>query len=562
MERFVKFSILMLLPVILFIAAASYLSKDYLIDQAERFVIHKLEQALHANIKASSVSYIPGQGILLEKAAIYTQKPEEPIMFVKKILLTIDIQRLIKNKQFLATIYIEGMKKGPVEGYGRITLESPKAGGILNIFRNCVVETARVSDLTLSVGDETVSNASGDIYFKKNSVIAPDIRFLFNNEPHILSSALDNLNKIPSLRLTVRGKKMHANIAVVRSPDMVNISRCELQLLTSHVELAGQITNLNDPALLIYGEAGIAPSDIRRLIKRFAAGGKPPYKYLHYFDGYTHSKFYFRGKPGDIRTWDLSLKSRAKEILAGPFHIPDVSSDMTMARGILAVESFSARPYGGIVTGGGKLDLAEKTLPYDLHISARKININEVIRDSSFKFKTLSGDLNAGILLEGNGPDRNKIHGAGRIEVMNGNLGPMPVLSPYLGNLYGFMRVAIKEIAPAVISGGSMDFTVKDTKIATDNLVLVGNMLNVYAKGYVDFDTNLNLQAENELKESDGNESWSRGLVEFVASFGRSISTAYLTGTLSKPVWRFEYFNGPKDSLSGKIETTLKGILK
>jgi hypothetical protein len=71
-----------------------------------------------------------------------------------------------------------------------------------------------------------------------------------------------------------------------------------------------------------------------------------------------------------------------------------------------------------------------------------------------------------------------------------------------LGNVYGFLRNAMPQIKTVEISGGRCDFMIKNRKVATENLVLTGDILNIYAKGYIDFGKALNFVVENEVKQS------------------------------------------------------------
>jgi hypothetical protein len=104
---------------------------------------------------------------------------------------------------------------------------------------------------------------------------------------------------------------------------------------------------------------------------------------------------------------------------------------------------------------------------------------------------------------------------------------------------------------------------IKNRKVATENLVLTGDILNIYAKGYIDFGKALNFVVENEVKQSqDQPDSLQNSIIQVMASFGKMIGKAYLTGTLSKPSWKFEYFSQLQNSLGGQISNALKDIFE
>ena len=125
------------------------------------------------------------------------------------------------------------------------------------------------------------------------------------------------------------------------------------------------------------------------------------------------------------------------------------------------------------------------------------------------------------------------------------------------------MRGAIPGLRGVEISGGACDFIIKDRKIMTDNLLLWGNTLNIKARGYIDFDKNLNFDVENELKEMSGTEKdWQKAITGIIAGVGKFMGEARLTGTLSKPKWEFKYFNRFEDALGGKLKEVFKDIFE
>ena len=170
---------------------------------------------------------------------------------------------------------------------------------------------------------------------------------------------------------------------------------------------------------------------------------------------------------------------------------------------------------------------------------------------------------NSELFLKGYGEDTGTITGRGNISISQANLGPMPILSPLLGNIYGVIRYILPGLDSIEISSGSCDFVIENRKIITDNLLLWGDILNIKARGYIDFDKNLNFEVENEFKEiPEQAGDWQKAIVEIVAGFGKFIGRAHLTGTLSKPKWKFEYFSSFKDSIGGKITDVLKDIFE
>ena len=101
----------------------------------------------------------------------------------------------------------------------------------------------------------------------------------------------------------------------------------------------------------------------------------------------------------------------------------------------------------------------------------------------------------------------------------------------------------------------------------TDNLVLWGEALSVHARGYIDFDRNLDFDVENKLIEpekAEGEEEegddWRSRIQEIIVGVGKMMSKARLTGTLQKPKWKFQYGGGVGDILKGGLGKTIKDL--
>ena len=140
----------------------------------------------------------------------------------------------------------------------------------------------------------------------------------------------------------------------------------------------------------------------------------------------------------------------------------------------------------------------------------------------------------------------------------------MPLLTPLLGSLYGYFQSSMPGLKSVDITKGKCDFVVKKRKIKTNNLVLWGDVVSINAKGYIDFDTNLNFEVENEFVEPDPTKpgDWQTDLQELISTVGKFVSKAYLTGTLENPKWKFQYGGGMEDFLKGGLNNLLKGVFQ
>ena len=278
-------------------------------------------------------------------------------------------------------------------------------------------------------------------------------------------------------------------------------------------------------------------------------------------DGTLANEIYFKGRINEPAGWELGLKVSSPMLKVWDYHFKDLSFNLKLDNNVIAIPLLTAYPYNGVLNSSFKMDLSGEGAPYSMDFRLKGINVNGLAQDSELKNKNIYGKLDSELFLKGYGGGM--ITGGGSISISEANLGPMPILSPLLGNIYGIIRYMLPGLKSIEISSGSCDFVIENRKIITDNLLLWGDILNIKARGYIDFDKNLNFDVENEFKEiSEEIADWRKTIVEMVAGFGKFIGRARLVGTLSKPKWKFEYFSSFKNVIGGKINDVLKDIFE
>jgi hypothetical protein len=132
------------------------------------------------------------------------------------------------------------------------------------------------------------------------------------------------------------------------------------------------------------------------------------------------------------------------------------------------------------------------------------------------------------------------------VEILDADLGPMPLLTPLLGDIYSILRDTM--IAPenrVNISQAYGEFTIKNRRISTHNALLWGNNIAIYGDGHMDFDGTIDFTLENKFTQSPIQQvgNWQTTLRDTIIRFGKALGKARLKGTLQKPEWKFDYFD-------------------
>jgi len=526
----------------------------------ESFAIEKLELALNKEIEIEKISYVPTQGLILENVAMYDAAgPESSTIRIKKLAFKVDFPKLFATRCLILQAKIDTLKKTDIIASGLLTIESNKCKNIRKPYEDFSLRKINLSGFDISTPFANIEKLTGDIFLGEDRLSSPKLKFDYHKKPHEISFSLKNTRETPELDISLSGSNISGTGSLTLFKDSLKIHSLKVKFFDSSLKGSGQISELDKiPLLALDASLGLELKNLCYINDTL----KETCDSLQ-VEGYVNSAISFRGYPDDPKTWNIDLKGGLAHLKIFNYNLTDISLTATMDKGIIVVPLLSSYLYKGIFQAAFQMDISGRRVPYGINAKLNKLHVHELAQDSDLRNKNIYGLLSAELKLRGYGTDTNTITGNGFINISDANLGPMPLLAPLLGNLYGFMRNKLPGLRSVEISGGSCEFIIRDEQIITDNLWLWGDVLNIYAKGYIDFDKNLNFEVENEFNESEEEaEGWQASLVTIMADFGKFIGKAYLTGTLSKPKWKFEYFSKLQDALQSNVGNFLKGIFQ
>jgi hypothetical protein len=216
--------------------------------------------------------------------------------------------------------------------------------------------------------------------------------------------------------------------------------------------------------------------------------------------------------------------------------------------------------YDGDITSEFILDLEDPQLPYRCQFNLKNSNFGHLYMDMNKRAKDIHGVLNASGTCEGYAANSYSMTGIGNIDIQNANLGPMPFLSPLLGDLYTSLQSIFAPGQIINIGAATVDFAIKGRKVLTNNLTFWGKDIYIVSKGNVGFDGTLDFSFQNMFRDPDSedHEQWQNLLRTGIIQLGKVISKARLRGTLSEPKWEFEYTVG--NAIVDNIKKFFKGI--
>ena len=557
-----KFIIIVLVIMILLISAV-LIGRTYILKGVKSLIIQKVEESGHA-IEIRSLTYTPNNGIGLGGVTLYKDSSKnEKILYIPRAYVKFPILKLITQRIASPSIYLHNIDIQNIILSGSFGF-TIKLNGNMKTLKGILssLKEVWVSDLAVKNQYIGAGSVSGLIDISNDLITTSNATFTINDIPSSLSLRIDNPSGNLSCNVTVESENIKLTLNASKENDIYKISEIKGAFFNSSINLTGEIGGKNVSDISLYGKAKTDLKDAINFtqgdLKETITSLKP--------EGLINSSVYFNGNLKDFSSYEMGIKSEATHIKVQKFIINNVYMDLRGNSGLFAIPVMSASIYNGSFAAEAKIDTSNKALPYNFSFELKGFDIGDFVNKANFDIKNIRGLVSLGANIKGDAKDSNTAIGSGRIIISNANLGPMPLFSPLVGNIYGFIQYKLPEVKRVDITDGSCDLLIRNRKISTDNLILYSKVMSINARGYMDFDTNLNFEVSNELLEPKGGikeeNDLQRSLQDLMMGFGKMISKAYLTGTLKNPKWKFEYLGGLKGAVGGGLDKLLKGLFE
>lgn len=189
----------------------------------------------------------------------------------------------------------------------------------------------------------------------------------------------------------------------------------------------------------------------------------------------------------------------------------------------LQISDLNATLFSGSVTGSADISLAHNDPHYTAKVAVEKMDFPS-LTNLYFKYQTSRGELSGNFDFGGLGPEKEALHGAGTIEVRNGNVFAIPIFGPLSELLNKIFTGAGYSVAHEAIA----PFTIREGVIHTDKLKVAGKLFSMIGHGDIDF-VNNNLDFDIRIG-GNGPGALLTPLYQLFEYHG--------SGSLTKPIWR------------------------
>lgn len=276
----------------------------------------------------------------------------------------------------------------------------------------------------------------------------------------------------------------------------------------------------------------IEPAALLRAIGPKTARALSPYRFHRPPTARVNGRIPTRGEDADARF----------EIRGGPFSywrfsVPEIAGHVHWSRNALAITNLAATFYNGQLRGELFLDDLEG--PGDrfrFRANVAGADLAAFMTDVVSRTNRSKGLVNCNLTITSAKTDDWKSwQGFGDISLRDGQLWDVPLFG-YFSHL---LNVFYPGLGSTRASSGRATFTLRDSVITSDDLVIHEPSARLKYRGHVDFDGNVNARVEAELLR----DTWLLGRLFSLALWPVTKLFEYnVTGTLAKPKTEPKYF--------------------
>jgi hypothetical protein len=312
---------------------------------------------------------------------------------------------------------------------------------------------------------------------------------------------------------------------VNKTDNVLDISSLKLSAKDSRLDGTGQY-DLATAAFHLNAGGDINIADLKEWVPQQAVFEKPID-----LNGLCHIQFDAAGPAKSWTSWKVNSNITSKALHIKGFAIKDITLNYTQTAGQGLINFLNFKAYNGAGTVKGRVDLNSKGPRYSVTGEIKDLDLNLLKSDiPDMKDKTFYGKLSIQAAAEGTGADTKSISGQSQVVVTDGNIWEFNPLKG-LGNFIFMPRFDTLSFSHA-----TGDFTIKDGWMATENLDLMGDDVELLVKGKIGFDGTLDLVAVTQVPTTGPGQS---PIGEAVNTAG-GMTAISITGSIEKPQYKLQ----------------------
>lgn len=530
------FKIIFLLIVLISIAGVISYSvyKDDLREEIRLRLQEKLSLATGYPISIGSVKYVPFQSISLDHVTVYS--PEAPGIIIAdtdNIIITIDMLTAVEDKQLNMTITTNGIHSGDILSRGVVRTISKKSDTFEGVFDPSLIYSVSIMDGLVSIKNFMIRDVDGILDLDNLTIPKGKLSFTYKGTKYLAD--FQKMETQSGYNVSLHSDILGLTTEIVKNENRLIVDNLEGMYRTLHFDLEGEIVDLTSPDVTSsfngtleteLGTFPLLPGKIGKVARDLDLQGK------------VSANIFFKTTGTSLEKIEASSTIQAKDIFLDKFWIKEITTKITLKDGRLEAPLINGEIYNGVLSGNFKTDIWEKGCPFMLSMVLTSTNFESLMTDMNNNTEGVYGVLDGDIDLEGYLSVVSSYRGSGSFTISDANLGPMPIATPLLGDLYASVKHLMPKAEMVNINHAYMDFDIENRKLTTDNLTFLGDNIYVHSEGYLDFDGTLDFSFENRFREAPSeDEGWQVALRNSMIYVGKFIKKSRLYGTIQNPEW-------------------------
>lgn len=495
---------------LLIVAAVTYLNFVYLPQKVSLQGIKYLEQKSKGQIRASSIQYLPLKGVEI-KDLVLLSPSKQPIIHLDTVYLNVELWPLFleKNLEFRLSIYPSQIKQ-PLVIKGRYQIVPQKL------------------DITFSV---------------KNILLAQN-----QNLTGKLSATVA-LTKRSDIELVVSSPDLNAQGNFTMQGRDLNINKFSGVFLGSSFDFIGDVQNLGDPTLNIYGNLDIDLAGLKKLNPAYLK----PFSQFD-MDGHCLGELFLSSQ---LNNPQAGLKLKAGQIRLANFRLYELAAIAELKDRQLQISKCYGKLYDGEINLEGTVKLNSPDWPAKLNLNLFNVDINKVIMDLTERPTPIHGRLFS--LTRASAPlkDFKAIEGKSWMSISGSNILQVPVFS-------GVAEVLrLPELSKIEFKEASGNFAIGQQTLKTDDFKISSEAMSILFKGNLNFNGDLGFDVQpNFSPDLLASSNIGAILGMFIDSTtGGFLGEIKLKGNIKEPRYTFKPLSANKIIPKG-IEEGLRQLFK
>ncbi|MGH7197689.1 MAG: AsmA-like C-terminal region-containing protein [Candidatus Omnitrophota bacterium] len=374
-----------------------------------------------------------------------------------------------------------------------------------------------------------LTRLSAEIYLDDTGYRVQNCRFLNSGKPHSLEAFIP---KSPGLagKLDFHSNDLLLSATYFLEKDYARIEKGAALTRGLTASFNGRFFDFTDPRVDVRGDM---EADLSEASKRFAS--LAPVLKDAGLKGTLKSPFLLKGRLNDPAGWDLQADMKAFPLfLKNRIRLDNFEMQVRMKNRILTVPHLQALAYQGMLNTHGFFDFSKPGTFFDIHVRGNQIRLEELVKDLDPKPNKLAGTAVFQFSMNGYLSSQKTYRGTGAADIRDGYLFQTDLFKQ-MGEPIVFVRV--EGLDNVVFHSASGTFAIREKKIWTDNLSLMGSAVDLSLKGAIGFDQAVDMVMNIRYSQDvvRGAED-AGGIMPFVIEKAEDFISQYkVSGTLKKP---------------------------